>query len=729
MPTVAGAPSSRLLKHLAGQEALIVVDNCEHVLEPLAPLLERILDECPGVRLLATSREPVRAAGEWIHLLATLAFPLNADPLNVQDALSFSAVHLFAERARASDDRFELTEANVADVIAVCRQLDGIPLAIELTAALVRVFSLRGVLDGLGEKLLTLGSGRRMAVSRHQTLHAMLDWSHQLLSPVEKSVLHDLSVFTTGMSMDCAVVVAGGDDLCATDVRLTVAALSNKSWLYADAMSEPVRFHMHGLARTFAQEQLRASGAWDRATRRHADHMQDKIREAKHDWPLLERDDWLARYAPFSVDVRAAISRTLHQPEGTARAEALMADAWVLGFQLQQFTDYNVLARQILKALEGKGGDPMAELRMHRIIALLDGPQISPRTRDTVHGEKALALAKQIGSDELLLSCLVINFLEKVSNGDYQGALENGLYLQERAGRLNDPLAIPSCERMLAVSHHLLGHHDIAKDMAGRVVAHHGWKPSFAMPATVLSQQAGARIVLARTEWLQGRPDSARALCLELVRKATEQDDMSLSQAIGLAALPVAMWRGDWAQARELSALLRGEANRRGLMFEWAAWLEVIDTILDLGPENPQCSQALDASSNRMPVDHAVTFNRHSLDPHASERLHSGQVSWCAPELMRAQALARLEAKNSTPAQMAQAEALLEESLRLARQQGALGWALRAATSLAQWWAGGPRAEEGRSLLATLLAQFTEGLDTQDLVRARAVLNDATPTG
>ena len=727
VPMVGGDLASRLLKHLTRQQALIVVDNCEHLLEPLAPLIEHILDQCPGVHILTTSREPVHAAGEWVHLLATLDFPPDVRPLDMQHALSFSAVQLFAERARASDDRFELTEKNLADVIEVCRQLDGIPLAIELTAALVRAFTLRGVLDGLGEKLLALGSGRRMAVSRHQTLHAMLDWSHQLLSPVEKRVLHHLSVFTTGMSMDCAVAVAGGDGLSPADVRLTVAALSNKSWLYADALAEPVRFHMHGLARTFAQEQLRASGAWDGAVRRHADHMLAKLRQARQDWAQLDHDDWLERYAPFSVDVRSAINRTLHQPDGTPRAETLMADAWVLGFQLQQFADYAVLARQILKRLEDQGGDPTAELRMHRIIALLDGPQISPRTRDTVHGEKALALARQTGADELLLSCLVINFLEKVSNGDYRGALEIGQYIQDRAGSLDDPLATQSCERMLAVSHHLLGHHDIAQDMAQRVIAHQNWKPSFALPATVLSQQAGARIVLARTAWLQGRPDSAEALCQALVRTATDDNDMALSQAIGLAALPVAIWRGDWARARELSLQLREESVRRSLMFEWGAWLETVDAILDLGPDNPRCARVLHADSNLIPVDHAATFSRHSLDMRAIDRARTGQVGWCAPEVMRAQALAWLDSGNASSSLRAQAEALLEASLRLARQQGALAWALRSATSLAQLWAGGPKDQQGHTLLAGVLSEFTEGLDTQDLVLARAVLNQPRP--
>ena len=731
VPMAASDLGSRLLRHLAGQQALIVVDNCEHVLAPLAPLLERILDECPAVRILATSREPVHAAGEWVHLLDTLAVPPGAQSLNVQEALRFSAVQLLAERARAGDDRFELTEENMAEAVELCRQLDGIPLAIELTAAWVRAFSLRGVMDGLAEKLLALGSGRRMAASRHQTLHAMLDWSHQLLSPAEKRVLHHLSVFTTGMSMDCAVAVAGDDGLSPVDVRLTVAALSNKSWLYADALTEPVRFHMHGLARAFAQERLRASGAWDRAARRHADHMLAKLQEARHDWPLLDHDAWLERYAPFSADVRTAISRMLEQPDGTAQAEALMSDAWVLGFQLHQFADHVVLARQILKALEDQGGmattDSMAALRMHRIIALLDGPQISPRTRDTFHGEKALALAKQGGSAELLLSCLVISFLEKVSNGDYTGALENGLYLQEHAASLGDPLATPSFERMLAVSRHLLGQHEVAKDMATRVIAHQGWKPSFALPATVLSQQAGARIVLARTAWLQGRPDSADALCRELVRAATDDGDMALSQAIGLAALPVAIWRGDWARARALSMHLRDEATRRCLMFEWAAWLETINAIIDLGPDNPRCAQVISADSNLMPVDHAATFSRHSLDKRAMERARTGQVGWCAPEVMRAQALAWLDLGDTDPSLRPQAEALLEASLALARQQGALAWELRSAASLAQLRTGSPRGEEDLDVLAGVLARFTEGLDTQDLVLARAVLNQSTP--
>ncbi|HIV71694.1 MAG TPA: helix-turn-helix transcriptional regulator [Candidatus Aquabacterium excrementipullorum] len=721
VPTATGELLARLSAHLRDKQMLVVVDNCEHVVEPLAAVLEALLQACPGLRVLATSREPVRAAGEWVHLLPALEFPRGGEPLGMQQALSFPAVQLFVERATASDDSFVLDDDNAPLVVEVCRQLDGIPLAIELTAALVRVFSLRGVSDGLGDKLLALRSNRRMVVSRHQTLHAMLDWSHQLLPPFEKAVLNRLSVFRGGMTIDAAIAVASDDVIGRADVRDAIASLSSKSWLYADVSAEPVRFHMHGVARTFANEQLRTSGASDLIARRHADHLCNALRKSRSDWPLQEQQTWLDRYAPLSADVRAAITWTLEQEGGALLAEAMMADAWMLGFQLHQFADYEALARRVLRQLEAQNANPLARMRMHRIIALFDGPQIGPRSRDTQHSEEALALARQHGSPRELIESLMIRYIQDVSNGDYQHALAHGEDLAGLAPALGDPMALPASERMRAPPLHLLGRHDDSRVLAERVLAYPAWAPSFGTPSSAIDHQVGMRIVLARIAWLQGRADQAVVLCEDLLAITRRESGMSLCQAIGLAALPIRLWRGELAQVSELSARLRDEAARQALSLEWAPWVDAIEQVVQADTADVPGSHTFKPAANSLFVDHLATFSVHGLEERALQRVRAGHVGWCAPEVLRVKALSLWSA--GTDDARAQAEALLQESLNLAHAQGALAWALRTATSIALLWQDGPSHAEGQAMLHRTLAGFSEGLDTRDLRAARAALD------
>ena len=190
---------------------LLVLDSCEHLIGAVAVLAEAVRGNASGVDILATSREPLRAAGEFICRLAPLGVPEVSDGLSAADALAFPAVHLFVERAIASLETFVLTDPDVPVVVEICRRLDGIPLAIELAAARVDFFGLRGLAQRLDDAFMVLTAGRRSARARHQTLRAMLDWSYDTLPQVEQTVLGRLAVFRGGFSLKSAVAVAAGD--------------------------------------------------------------------------------------------------------------------------------------------------------------------------------------------------------------------------------------------------------------------------------------------------------------------------------------------------------------------------------------------------------------------------------------------------------------------------------------------------------------------------------------
>jgi DNA-binding winged helix-turn-helix (wHTH) protein len=203
-------PISGMTAWLRDMQAVIVLDSCEHVVGAAAALAEAVLKAAPGVRILATSREPLRAEGERLHRLASLDVPPASGDVEPDEALRYSAVQLFNDRAMAAVDGFALDAANVAAVLEICRRLDGAPLALELAAARVDVFGVMELAAHLDDRFRVLTSGRRTALPRHQTLGAMLDWSYNLLPTTEAAVLRRLSVFAADFALDAAVAVAGG---------------------------------------------------------------------------------------------------------------------------------------------------------------------------------------------------------------------------------------------------------------------------------------------------------------------------------------------------------------------------------------------------------------------------------------------------------------------------------------------------------------------------------------
>ena len=195
LASISEDPVPGVIAHLRDRQMLLVLDSCEHVVEAAAVMAEQILKGAPGIHLLATSREPLRAEGESVHRLAPREVPLPSSELTAAEALTFSAVELFVERAAAGLDGFALTDANAPLVAEICSRLDGIALAIELVAGRVDALGVAGVAARLDDRFRLLTSGRRTALPRHQTLSAALDWSYEFLPEEERALLRRLAVF------------------------------------------------------------------------------------------------------------------------------------------------------------------------------------------------------------------------------------------------------------------------------------------------------------------------------------------------------------------------------------------------------------------------------------------------------------------------------------------------------------------------------------------------------
>ncbi len=258
-----------IVAYLRTRQLLLVLDNCEHLIEVTAELAERILATCPEVRLLATSRERLRVPGEVTWRVTSLRSPDPQATVAPADLLDYSAAQLFVDRATAAQPDFTLTSGNVADVARICARLEGLPLAVELAAARVPVLSPAQVLERLDDSFHLLVGGSRTAPGRQQTMRATLDWSYRLLTQRERLVFARLAVFAADFSLEAAEAVCPEGDVASSEVLDLLGALVEKSLLVGEERDGVTRYRLLEPVRQYAQECLIASGEYDRMRRRH----------------------------------------------------------------------------------------------------------------------------------------------------------------------------------------------------------------------------------------------------------------------------------------------------------------------------------------------------------------------------------------------------------------------------------------------------------------------------
>ncbi len=276
-----GRPLGDAIPHwLKRKKLLLIFDNCEHVLGPAAELTGSIL-ATTDVRILTTTREALGIEGEAVHRVPSLAVPAEAAALKVNEALNYGAVALFADRARASDTRFVLTDDTAPIVAEICHRLDGIPLAIELAAARVKVLSISNLAQRLNERFKLLTGGSRDALPRQKTLSALIDWSYDLLAPQEQLLFTRLGIFAGGFGLDAVTSVCVGDGLDALDVLDLLSSLTDKSLVVADTSGEQERYRLLESTATYALEKLSALERKSLA-RRHGEYFRDRA-EAAHE--------------------------------------------------------------------------------------------------------------------------------------------------------------------------------------------------------------------------------------------------------------------------------------------------------------------------------------------------------------------------------------------------------------------------------------------------------------
>jgi len=261
------------LSTLTGRHALLILDNCDHQRDSCAALVETLLHAAPRLSILVTGREALHVAQETVHCVPLLAIPKRSALNTVEEALGYPAVQLFVNRARARQHGFSLREQDLPGVREICRQLDGLPLAIELAAAQIDALGLIGLQAQVENGLQLLGQGRRTAEPRHQSMAAAIDWSFQYLTETEQRVLLRLSVFGSGFTLEAAVSVVSCADLAGSRLTSIIEALARKSLLIQQPIQAKVRYWMLNTVRRYARDQLERSDAWLELERRHARYL------------------------------------------------------------------------------------------------------------------------------------------------------------------------------------------------------------------------------------------------------------------------------------------------------------------------------------------------------------------------------------------------------------------------------------------------------------------------
>ncbi len=316
-----------VVAHLAGRRALVLVDNCEHVLEACSTLVQRLLESAPAVTVIATSREGLGVAGELLQAVPSLGLP----PRGASQASALAAseaVRLFVERAGAVQAGFALDDANAAAVAEICRRLDGIPLALELAAARVRVLSVEQIRARLDDRFRLLTGGARTALPRHQTLHAALQWSWDQLHDTERDLLRTLAVFSGGWTFDAvsAVTPAEDDEFEVLDL---LAHLVDKSLVVVDRDERgDVRYRFLESVRQFALDQLDASGDGDALRERHLRHFLALAETSEKHLTGPRQHEWFQRLEAEQENLLQALAWTAHVPDGATLALRLAGSVW-----------------------------------------------------------------------------------------------------------------------------------------------------------------------------------------------------------------------------------------------------------------------------------------------------------------------------------------------------------------------------------------------------------------
>lgn len=727
---------------IGGRKLLLVVDNCEHLIDAAARLSETVVRLCPNASVLATSREVLRIEGEQVYRVPPLDIPveLQGEPDSV---LMHSAVQLFIARTKALSANFSLSPTNLSAIAAICRRLDGIPLAIEFAAARAATLGLPQVAGRLDDRFNLLTAGRRTALPRHRTLRAALDWSYELLGEPERRLLRRLAVFPAGFALEAAIALVDDTGTDALTVEESIASLVAKSLVTLDLSStSESRWRLLETVRAYALEKLAECGEAAEASRRHAEYFHDFFAlGAPALRPAPDVGD-MARRGREIDNVRAALDWAFSST-GDVRIGIALTAAYV-----PVWTHFALMIEcrgRIERALARIGHDfnPGAPIRMQLQIALGLALIITvgPVDRSRALLVTALEAAESCDDTDAELRALWALWTLHINTGECRAAQPLAERFSRVALRTGDPAIIPVADRIMAFTLHFAGDQREARPRFERVLGFYAQPANQRHRSFLYDQYVLTRAMHARTLWLQGFVDQAADLAqASLADAQTRDDNLALCFVLAYAVCPIASMTGDRTAAEHSVNMLIEAAMKHSftsystvaryleaaLMIErgeFEAGTALLRSALETGERTglmgcyPSYFGTLaEGTAGLGRIADAVAVVEEAL-----ARTERWGERWSVAELLRLKG--ELLLRESSDTSSLSAERCFLEALDVARQQGALFWELRSALSLARLRATQARQEEAQQILRPIYDRFTEGFATADLRSARDMLD------
>jgi len=725
---------SEIVALIQDRQMLLILDNCEHLNATMTRIVNRLLEAVPTLALLATSREPLWSKYEDIYRLPSLEAPGVEAGAAAKTALEFSAVRLFVKRAQERG-RYVLGDADAPAVSAICRHLDGIPLAIELVASKVFAYGISTLLTMLEQKFLILGNGERTAPLRQQTFLATLDWSYRLLSEDEAALLRLLSVFAGVFRLPDAVAMSEIAGLDATQTVDALERLTSKSLVYADHQESAVTYRLLKSTRAYAAERLEGAGELEAGLQRHASHILSLFERAAEELDSRDKREWMADYAGRVDDLRNAMSWAFDTPGDRMLGIRLTVAAIPLWFELSSLGEMQSRVERALLASRDLGDCP-TDLTLKLMAAKASGMSFSQHLAATEAAwQECYALGIKTKSAKYELFGLWGVASHKLYVGRILEGIEGFSKFVALAEAHNDQPALEEGLRSLAQSEIYVGKITSARQRLEALAARYQ-QPSEPVQLARFQAEKGVaiRCSLAHALWASGAPTRA----LQVMREAIERADasghiVSQSNALARFAIPLAFWAGDFVSCADFLTLLEENGRREDI----GMWREVCLFFRSVLDAKRKVAGAAGAARKHVDVltsvGHSVRAPMHYsmaaeafLDAGALQEARATiavahdyaqkqSARWCLPEILRIEALIELQSGKGC-----RAERLLRRAIAEAFAIDALSLELRAALSLAGKLERDGQAGDALDLLAGVAARFDSSESFADLSEAQA---------
>ena len=541
-----------LVKLAAERRMLLILDNCEHLIDASAELARQLLQAGPHLKILASSREPLRLSGETIYPVPALATPDGTQPITVERLAQFEAARLFADRAAAAQPSFRLTAQNAAAVADICRRLDGIPLALELAAAHARSLSIESIAARLGNRFALLVGGDRTALPRQQTLRALIDWSHELLTDRERVLFRRLAVFAGGFALEGAEALraAGKEDL--PDVYAILSQLVEKSLVELDV--EGGRYRMLETVRQYAQDRLDESGESEQARAAHLDFYLAYGERASPELVGPQQKIWLKRLDLERENILAAHAWCNRgEVELDLRLVSSMRRYWMVRGLL------GLGHRVTVEAVTRDGAQARSSARC---AALFDAGQLccwmGRYAEAQGYLEESLAIARELGHKKGVAVVLQPLAMASLGQGDLaaaRGHLEEALVLARELGNKRE---IAAALNALAQVRRAEGDLDAAEPLYENVLA-------LARELNDREVIAIGLLNLAMVSIGRGSQNRAREALLEALAIADESGSKPTGQSVLEVCAGLGALRGEWESAVRLFGAAEAQTSQTGL--------------------------------------------------------------------------------------------------------------------------------------------------------------------